>query len=138
MQDRPEIVDPSDWAPEACTLPTAERPLRVAEFDELFTALLRFDRPQPTLLELVLPREAEATGRDHANRESQCCSFFVGVPSTQVGVLDSLQARLEPLGDAELGGANAVVFQRQGSGCRSIRRCAGRCHPVLGASQRLT
>jgi hypothetical protein len=28
---------PDDWAPDACTLPTAERPLRVAEFDDLFT-----------------------------------------------------------------------------------------------------
>ena len=50
MRDRPEIVDPLDWAPEACSLPTAERPLRVAEFDELFTAVLRFDRPQPSSL----------------------------------------------------------------------------------------
>ncbi|WP_245718914.1 hypothetical protein [Micromonospora rhizosphaerae] len=30
-----------DWVPEACTLPTAERPLRVAEFDELFATALR-------------------------------------------------------------------------------------------------
>jgi hypothetical protein len=60
VRDRPEIVDPSDWAPEACTLATAE--LRVAEFDELFTVVLRFDRLQPTRLDLVLPRDAEATG----------------------------------------------------------------------------
>lgn len=80
----------------------------MAEFDELFTAVLRFDRSQPTRLDLVLLRDAEATRRSR-NRESQCCSFFVfdfehagddvvmhiGVPSTQVGVLDSLQARLE-------------------------------------------
>jgi hypothetical protein len=26
------------WAQEPCTLPTAERPLRVAEFDELFAS----------------------------------------------------------------------------------------------------
>ena len=61
MRDRPEIVDPSDWAPETCTHATAE--LRVAEFDELFTVVLRFDRPQPTRLDLVLPRDAEATER---------------------------------------------------------------------------
>ena len=32
---------PDDWAPDACTLPTAERPLRVAEFDDLFTFVVR-------------------------------------------------------------------------------------------------
>ena len=39
---------PDDWAPDACTLPTVERPLRVAEFDDLFTAVRRSERPQPT------------------------------------------------------------------------------------------
>ena len=67
---------PGDWAPDDCTLPTAERPLRVAEFDEFFTVVLRFDRPQPTRLDLVLPRDAEATDRYLADRESECCSFF--------------------------------------------------------------
>ena len=56
-----------------------------------------------------MPREAEAVGRDLARRESECCSFFtfdfeadgddvvmhIGVPPTQIEVLDSLQARLE-------------------------------------------
>ena len=60
VQDRPEIVKPDDWAPDACTLPTTERPLRVAEFDVFFGAVLRFDRPQPTRLDLVVPRDAEA------------------------------------------------------------------------------
>ena len=27
------------WVPEACTLPTVEQPVRVAEFDELFATL---------------------------------------------------------------------------------------------------
>jgi hypothetical protein len=49
-----------DWTPDACTLPTTERPLRLAEFDDLFTARLRSDRPAPTRLDLVLPRDAEA------------------------------------------------------------------------------
>ena len=65
-----------DWAPDACTLPTAERPLRVAEFDDLFTAVRRSERPLPTRLDLVLPRNIEATCRDLARRESECCSFF--------------------------------------------------------------
>ncbi|HET6741695.1 MAG TPA: hypothetical protein VFH76_22285 [Kribbella sp.] len=29
------------WVPDACTLPTAERPFRVAEFDQLFAEHLR-------------------------------------------------------------------------------------------------
>jgi hypothetical protein len=97
-----------DWAPDACTLPTTERPLRVAEFDELFTALQRSERPEPTRLDLVLPRDVEAAGRDLVRRESECCSFFtfefepagddvvmhIGVPPEHVEVLDALQARV--------------------------------------------
>ena len=103
------MVKPDDWAPDACTLPTADRPLRVAEFDQFFTAVLRSQRQEPTRLDLVVPREAEAVGRDLARRERECCSFFtfdfeadgddvvmhIGVPPTQIEVLDSLQARLE-------------------------------------------
>ncbi|WP_433352534.1 hypothetical protein ACQP25_05150 [Microtetraspora malaysiensis] len=29
-----------EWTPAECTLPTEERPLRVAEFDELFASAL--------------------------------------------------------------------------------------------------
>ena len=108
VQDRPEIVKPDDWAPAACTLPTTERPLRVAEFDVFFTSVLRSRRPEPTRLDLVVSREAEAVGRDLARRESECCSFFVfdfepdgddvvmhvSVPATQIEVLDALQGRL--------------------------------------------
>jgi len=98
---------PEDWAPDACTLPTTERPLRVAEFNELFTAARRAERPQATRLDVVLPREVEAAGRDLARRESECCSFFafefesvgddvvlhISVPPSQVEVLDALEAR---------------------------------------------
>jgi hypothetical protein len=96
-----------DWAPEACTLPTAQRPLRVAAFDDLFTAVRRSQRPRPTRLDLVLPRAVEAAGRDLARRESECCSFFtfefeslgddvvmrIAVAPEYVEVLDALQAR---------------------------------------------
>ena len=97
-----------DWTPDACTLPTTERPLRVAEFDELLTAVRRSERPAPTRLDLVLPRDVEAAGRDLARRETECCSFFtfefesagddvvvhVGVPPEQIAVLDALEARV--------------------------------------------
>jgi hypothetical protein len=96
-----------DWAPDACTLPTAERPLRVAEFDDLFAAVRRSKRPRPTRLELVLPRDVAVSARYLARRETECCSFFtfdfesagddvvmrIGVPTSQVQVLDALEAR---------------------------------------------
>ena len=102
-----------DWAPDACTLPTAQRPLRVAEFDDVFTAVRRSQRPAPTRLELVLPGAVESAARDLARRESECCSFFtfefesvgddrgddvvmhIAVPPEYVGVLDALEARTE-------------------------------------------
>jgi hypothetical protein len=97
-----------DWAPDACTLPTAERPLRVAEFDDLFTFVVLAKRRAPTLLDLLLSREVEATARDLARRESECCSFFtfgfepvgdnvvmhIGVPAVRAEVLDALEARV--------------------------------------------
>ncbi|TDC84295.1 hypothetical protein E1193_06080 [Micromonospora sp. KC606] len=99
--------DPA-WAPEACTLPTVDRPLRLAEFDDLFAAALhRQQRLSPTALRWHLDPAAEATARDLTDRESSCCSFFsftftadgpvlrldVEVPATHVDVLDALAAR---------------------------------------------
>jgi hypothetical protein len=99
---------PDDWAPDACTLPTAERPLRVAEFDDLFAFVVRAERREPQRLDVVLRRVVEAPARDLARRESECCSFFtfefepaaddvvmhIGVPPNHVEVLDALQARV--------------------------------------------
>jgi hypothetical protein len=99
---------PKDWAPDACTLPTSERPLRVAEFDDLFTFVVRSERPAPQRLDVVLRRIVEAAARDLARRESACCSFFtfefetvgddvvmhIAVPPEHVAVLDALEARV--------------------------------------------
>ncbi len=94
-----------DWVPEACTLPTAERPLRLAEFDQLFaTALREQQRLSPTVLRWVIDPAAEAVARDLTVRERACCSFFsfaftgdgdavrldVQVPAAHVDVLDAL------------------------------------------------
>ena len=98
---------PDDWAPDACTLPTAERPLRVAEFNDLFTFVVRAERQIPQRLDLVLRRIVEAPARDLARREGECCSFFtfefesagddlvmhIAVPPEHVEVLDALEAR---------------------------------------------
>ena len=67
------------WAPAACTLPTTEQPLRLAEFDELFAKHVgEVRREGPTHLRLALtggPAVA-ATAADLAARETQCCGFF--------------------------------------------------------------
>ncbi|MEW2083919.1 hypothetical protein [Streptomyces sp. NPDC005283] len=67
------------WVPQSCTLPTEERPLRVAEWDALFSErLTALSRPQPLRLRLDL---ADGPGvedrvRDLVEREGGCCSFF--------------------------------------------------------------
>jgi hypothetical protein len=98
------------WVPESCTLPTADRPLRVAEFDGLFAgAVRRPSRLAPGRLEVLLPAEAEPVARDLAARETACCSFFtftlrpgqegvaltVEVPPAHVAVLDAVEQRAE-------------------------------------------
>ncbi|GAA5179871.1 hypothetical protein GCM10023322_10870 [Rugosimonospora acidiphila] len=99
--------------PQACTLPTAAQPLRVAEFDELFATAVRGQRRlSPTVLRWELDPAAESAARDLTERESSCCSFFaftlatatgqllldVRVPPAYVDVLDGLAARAEPAG----------------------------------------
>lgn len=99
-----------DWVPDACTLPTVEQPIRVAEFDRFFAESVHSTtRTTPTRLDMVLAAEAEGAGRDLASRESSCCSFLtfdfdttetglvmqVGVPAAYVEVLDAFGARVE-------------------------------------------
>ena len=94
--------------PEACTLPTIERPLRLIEFDGLFArGLTAQQRLSATLLRWSLDRGVESEARDLTEQETACCSFFtfdftvvgaalqldVQVPPTQVKVLDELAAR---------------------------------------------
>jgi len=66
--------------PDACTLPTVEQPVRLAEFDELFaTAVREVDQVDPThaRLRLTGPAGLAAAVRDLTARETECCSFFV-------------------------------------------------------------
>lgn len=96
--------------PEACTLPTMEQPLRLAEITELLsTAVLTVDRVNPVRLRLGLQRNSAVAARtaDLVVRESACCSFFtftlvvtrgelvleVAVPPAHVDVLDALADR---------------------------------------------
>lgn len=94
---------------EECTLPTAERPLRVAEWTALLACdVLAVERRGAAAARLVLRPEpvVAAAAADLAVREARCCSFFrfavtagagdvgleVGVPERQVAVLDGLLA----------------------------------------------
>lgn len=101
--------------PQACTLPTVEQLVRVAEFDQFFAeSVQRLDRPEPRRLDLLFTAGAEAAARDLAARETSCCSFFtfvfhvtdigpvmqVGVPAAYVEVLDAFAAQV----DAAIGG----------------------------------
>ncbi|SCG73451.1 hypothetical protein GA0070609_4846 [Micromonospora echinaurantiaca] len=110
MSHRHVTTDDS-WVPDACTLPTAQRPLRLAEFDQFFRdAVQGADRLSARHLRLRLTGGArvERTARDLTARESSCCSFFafdisrsgpdaltldVRVPAAHVDVLDALADR---------------------------------------------
>ena len=63
------------WVPEACTLPTAEQPLRIAEFDRLFATAWRQERLATAVAWPLDPAE-ELAVRDLTARETECCSFF--------------------------------------------------------------
>lgn len=108
----------NSWvAPDACTLPTLEQPLRVAEFDALFanhtTGVERATRTR-LVLTLTGPPGLEDQIKDLTDRESSCCSFFtftvsleehvdavgrvlveVEVPRARVEVLDALAVRAD-------------------------------------------
>lgn len=69
------------WVPQdACTLPTADRPLRVAEFDDLFATALRAVHPHPSAPQARLVLAGDDTLLERvqqlAHAETSCCSFF--------------------------------------------------------------
>jgi hypothetical protein len=81
MPDRRPGPAPAEWvAVDACTLPTADQPLRVAEFDDLFaTALRAIERPDAAArARLVLAGGDGLAERVQrlADAETVCCSFF--------------------------------------------------------------
>ena len=93
----------------ACTLPTVERPLRLAEFDDLFREnVVAVDRDGLSA-QLSLRGATGLRDRvvDLTSRESQCCSFFefsvdgdddgitlgIGVPAARAEILDALSDR---------------------------------------------
>lgn len=108
------------WVPvEACTLPTAEQPLRVAEFDEVIAGSLRhIERYGPQRASLMLSGDPALTQRVQRliDKETACCSFFsftmteqgsagpaqeqvvtltIEVPAARADVLEALMVRAE-------------------------------------------
>ena len=94
-------------APAACTLPTVDRPLRAAEWDDLFAtatrAVHRIDAVRARW-ELQPDPGVAAHAGDLTVRETRCCSFFtfaltatdgqlnldVSTPAEQIDVLDAM------------------------------------------------
>jgi hypothetical protein len=64
--------------PQACTLPEAERPARLAEFDALFRAVIAHERLSERSLRLILDGTDDLADqvRDLVSREADCCSFL--------------------------------------------------------------
>jgi hypothetical protein len=100
------------WAPADCTLPTAERPLRAADFRELFDgAVIGSERLDDTRLQLRLRRDRDVASRAAAlaTAETECCSFFVfaltvtadsllldvTVPVARTAILDALAVQAD-------------------------------------------
>ncbi|GAA4687825.1 hypothetical protein APR04_006014 [Promicromonospora umidemergens] len=95
---------------QACTLPTVERPLRLAEFYAVFADHLVDVTEQSATsaaLHFIGGDDVSATLADLTARESQCCSFFefeltddndsarlaVNVPPAHADVLTALVER---------------------------------------------
>ena len=106
-------TDDLSWAPDACTLPTVDRPLRLAEFDDLFASAVRSAEvitPTHTRLHLAGAAGLEAAVRDLTAREAGCCSFFdfaitpagaglvldIKVPARYADVLAALTTQARP------------------------------------------
>ena len=98
-----------------CTLPAAERPPRLAEFDAFVAgAVIGLERPARDRLRLAPTPGPEVAGRAAAPamKESRCCSFFtftltaaggalhleIAVPERHRDVLDGLAARFAAAG----------------------------------------
>ncbi|HEX5967043.1 MAG TPA: hypothetical protein VFY88_01095 [Intrasporangium sp.] len=93
---------------EACTLPTAERPTRSAEWGSLFREVLATESLGAQRGRLVFHEDAalETRVRDLASKETSCCSFFTfefgaGVDAAGAGTM-TLDVRVPPSQSAVL------------------------------------
>jgi hypothetical protein len=86
--------------PTSCTLPTAQHPMRAAEFEALFATASQTERVADRHLRVSFPARAGLAEQveDLAARESQCCSFFdfcVSAPTPPHGLV-VLEVRVPP------------------------------------------
>jgi hypothetical protein len=106
----PAQVSWIDPAPHECTLPTVDRPLRTAEWQDLFatgvTAVQRIG-VERARMELRADPVVAGLAADLALRETSCCAFFtftqtasggrltldITVPPAKVRVLDAMVDR---------------------------------------------
>ncbi len=98
---------------DACTLPSADRPVRLSEFDDVFRRHVRAVQRDGDVVRLVLRRDVGLGEqlRDLAARGSNCCSFFtftitehdeditltISVPPSQRAILVALYDRAAEL-----------------------------------------
>ena len=111
-------IDDLGFSPDVCTLPTAERPLRLAEFDELFTTAVRGVEPlAPTYARFHLagPPSLADTVRDLTAREMECCSFFDFTVTPGAGEALTLDIRVPP----QYAGVLAALTRRAGRNSRA-------------------
>ena len=97
------------------TLPGAGRPLRLAEFDALFTAVRRVEilGPAHARLHLTGPAGLAATARDLTARETECCSFFSFTITTDgTGATDGEDLRLDVQVPDRYAGVLAALIER--------------------------
>jgi hypothetical protein len=88
-----------DWVPSSCTLPTAERPLRTAEFEAVFTdhvTAIDDDHPDRLVLSLTASPEIAAQVADLASRETGCCGFLRFTLELSDGQLSTTITASEP------------------------------------------
>jgi len=94
---------------EACSLPTADRPMRLEELDSLFADSVRSVSREGNVVRLHLTGSAGLRDRvrDLTERETACCSFFtfeieggaddllleISVPPERRDILEALALR---------------------------------------------
>lgn len=125
--------DPAWVLVDACTLPSAEQPLRVAEFDDLFAeTLTRVTLQEPTRVRLTMFGEPGLRSRVQSlvDRESECCSFF----TFRVTACDADAATGQTLTgvhlDVEVPEARADVLSALAGRAEDVLATSGRAEPV--------
>jgi len=112
------LIADDDWVPAACTLPTAEQPLRREEFDDFFAKdVLRVHQSSPLELRFDLRPDAEVAGRAArlATKETGCCSFFTFGLTITDGT-GSLTVSTEPAHETVLAALGARAQSKLGVG----------------------